>query len=310
MELQKIKKLTLKEVFGKEDESFTPWLVKHLDQLSAAIGIPMVSPKKEVKLETLRPDIIAYTDKIDGDEVIIENQYDKSDSYHIGKLLSYAAYEKRAKYAILVTEGAREEHIEAIKALNEKKVCDCNFCLVNANCYQIADSPIAISFDVVVGIDPEIINVTTEAKKTLSAFWKFFTKKAAIKDVPFYAKRSGYNNTDNWFNGYIGNSHANFVAKIARNSASVGFWFFSTNAETNKENYATFYQYKDKIDKDFGKGLVWVSEENRKSCKIEYQINDCGGYSNKDNWEKVADKMLDVVKRMDNVLSEYYELLV
>lgn len=307
-----VEKLQLKEAFAKEDEDFTPWLAGHIGWLAQAVGIP-ISPetvRTEVTLETLRPDIIAYTDSDGGGEVIIENQYGKSDSYHIGKLLSYAAYEKRAKYAILVTEDAREEHIEAVKALNEKKVCDCNFCLVNAYCYRIAGSPVGISFDVKVGIDPVVVKEVSASKATLSKFWKFFAKRAAEKGVPMYAKRSSGRNTDNWFNGYIGNSSANFVAKVTKSNASVAFWFNASDEATNKENFSTFYQYKEDIDKDFGTGLIWISEDGRKSCKIEYMIDGCGGYGEKEGWQNVADAMLEAVRRMNGVLSKYYELLV
>lgn len=308
MDIKKIKRLPLKDVFGKEDEKFTPWLEKHLNLLSDAVGIPMVNPQREVKLENLRPDIIAYTEPVDGDEVIIENQYDKSDSYHVGKLLSYAAYEKRARYAILVTESAREEHIEAIKALNEKKVCDCSFFLVNANCYQIEGSPFAIGFDVIVG--DEIIKEVSESKQTLSEFWSFFVKRAKLQNVAMYAKRSKGKNTDNWLNGFIGKSHAHFVARVSKTCASIAFWLSSDNAKINSQNFNILCQYKEKINADFGKGLLWVNNEQRKSCKIECYVKDVKGYSDRNEWQNITDAMLDVVKRMDNAFSEYYDLLV
>lgn len=94
-EIETIKRLSLKDVFGSEDGGFTPWLAENLDRLTDITGIPLASPRTEVALNTLRPDIIAYTDPDEGDEVIIENQYGKSDSYHLGKLLSYAATRRR-----------------------------------------------------------------------------------------------------------------------------------------------------------------------------------------------------------------------
>ncbi len=93
-EIREIKKIPLREIFGKEAHGVTPWLANHMEMLSAAVDVPLAAPKTEVQLETLRPDIIAYTDPTEGEEVTIENQYDRSDSYHVGKLLSYAAYEK------------------------------------------------------------------------------------------------------------------------------------------------------------------------------------------------------------------------
>lgn len=309
LDIETIRHKSLREVFGKEDKGFTPWLANNLDRLSVAIGVPIVgaSARTEVTLETLRPDIIAYTEQDDGEEVIIENQFDKSDSYHIGKLLTYAAYEKRARYAILITENARTEHIEAVKALNDKQVCGCNFLLVNAKCYQIGNSPIAIDFDVVVGLNETVRKEASEWQITLSKFWKIFSKRAEVLGVKMYSKRS--NNIDNWLSGFIGNSNANFVARITKSGASVSFRFVSQNADTNNQNYTTFFQYKDKIEKAFGGSLTWINDTNRIRSKIEYPIKGIGGYSDVSNWQNIADAMLRAVKKLDAALSPYYDLL-
>ena len=299
LDIETIRHKSLREVFGKEDKGFTPWLANNLDRLSVAIGVPIVgaSARTEVTLETLRPDIIAYTEQDDGEEVIIENQFDKSDSYHIGKLLTYAAYEKRARYAILITENA----------LNDKQVCGCNFLLVNAKCYQIGNSPIAIDFDVVVGLNETVRKEASEWQITLSKFWKIFSKRAEVLGVKMYSKRS--NNIDNWLSGFIGNSNANFVARITKSGASVSFRFVSQNADTNNQNYTTFFQYKDKIEKAFGGSLTWINDTNRIRSKIEYPIKGIGGYSDVSNWQNIADAMLRAVKKLDAALSPYYDLL-
>lgn len=309
MDIKTIKKLSLKDVFGNEDDGFTPWLASNLNRLSAAVNIPMVLGGKEVKLANLRPDIIAYTN-VDGEEIIIENQYDKSDSYHIGKLLSYAAYEKTAKYAILVTENAQVEHIEAMKALNEAKVCGCSFLLVNANCYQIDNSLPAIDFEVKVGQDIDIADLTDKQTK-LQKFWYQFAEEA-LKRIgnPFYRKKISKKNKDNWYSGYIGISNIHFQAKVTKNNATIQLLFDSNDEKLNTERFITLEDNRTEIDKAFGEGiLLWSNEEEKKQCKIEYAINDYGGYENEEGWNLLIDKMLNAAQRLDNAVKPYYERL-
>lgn len=242
--------------------------------------------------------------------MIIENQYDKSDSYHIGKLLTYAAYEKKAKYAVLITEDARIEHIEAVKAMNEAHICGCHFFLVNASAYQISDKEFTILFNVVVG--GNIPNAAQNEKQaTLSEFWSFFIKKAGEKNVGMYAKlkQGEGRNLNNWLYAYIGKANAHFVAKVTKSNASVYFLLDSADDQLNSQRFATLQANRAVIDDKFGEGLSWNNTEGQVSCKIEYTIDNLGGYENKMGWDKLVDRMLDVVKGMNEALSPYYKQL-
>lgn len=308
-EIETIKRLPLKDVFGTEDGGFTPWLAANLDRLTDITGIPLASPRTEVALNTLRPDIIAYTDPDDGDEVIIENQYGKSDSFHIGKLLSYAAYEKKARYAILITENARDEHRAAVEALNQYKVCGCKFFLVKAACYQIGDSNPAIAFDLEVG-EPATVG-QTEKEASLSKWWSLFIKTAEKKNVAMFAKlkHGEGRNPNNWLYAYIGKANAHFVAKVTKTNASVYFLLDAQDDALNAQRYAALYKHHEEINAKFGSSLEWVGDTERKSCKIECTIDDKGGYGDAANWQGLAERMLDVVRAMNEALSPYYKLL-
>ena len=52
-------------------------------------------------------------------KVIIENQYNKSDHDHLGKLLTYLSNVAGTKKAIWIVEDARSDHINTINWLNE-----------------------------------------------------------------------------------------------------------------------------------------------------------------------------------------------
>lgn len=307
MEIRNLERVPLKEVFAKEDEDFTPWLASHLDDLSKAVGVPMdaATVQREVTLETLRPDIIVYTSKVNGDEVIIENQYDKSDNAHIGKLLSYAAHEKKAKYAILVTENARKEHKEAVEALNEKQVCGCYFFIVEARCYRMTgETSVAITYNLVAG--KKDFYTETEKQTVLRRFWNKFISYSKKKiDNPFY-KRNLKANKDNWLSGYIGISNVHFEAKITKSEASVAFLFDSNDEKVNARRYAILEKDKDRIDAAFGKPLLWINKAEKKRCKIEYVIKDFGGYGNESQWGLLIETMISAATRLNDIIKPYY----
>ena len=79
---------------------------------------------------------------------IIENQLEKSDHDHLGKLITYlTSFE--ANTAIWVVAKARPEHVKAIAWLNESSSAD--FFLVQVEAVQIGDSEPAPLLTLIVG---------------------------------------------------------------------------------------------------------------------------------------------------------------
>ena len=79
-------------------------------------------------------------------KVIIENQYNKSDHDHLGKLLTYLSNVPGTKKAIWIVEDARADHINTINWLNENTET-CSFYLVKIEVFKIQNSPPAANFD-------------------------------------------------------------------------------------------------------------------------------------------------------------------
>lgn len=196
-----------------------------------------------------------------------------------------------------------------MEALNQYKVCGCTFFLISAKCYQIGDSNPAIAFEVEVG-EPVTIG-QTEKEAALSKWWSLFIKTAEKKNVVMYAKlKYGEGrNPNNWLYAYIGKANAHFVAKVTKTNASVYFLLDAQDDALNAQRYASLFKHKQEINAKFGNGLEWVDSTERKSCKIGYSIDDKGGYGDAANWQGLAERMLDVVKAMNETLSPYYKLL-
>ncbi|MFN3474713.1 MAG: hypothetical protein ACK4ZW_11795 [Blastomonas sp.] len=135
-----------REAWAHEAHSFTPWLADNLPRLSDAIGIPLELTGREVGVGRYSADILA-TNPQDGSMVLIENQLEWSDHTHMGQILTYLAG-LEAQVVIWLAPQFREEHLSALRWLNQHTDERFSFFAVRLRVVRIADSPYAPLFDV------------------------------------------------------------------------------------------------------------------------------------------------------------------
>lgn len=129
-----------------EATQFTPWLADNLDRLSEALNIPLDLVGREVSVGRFKADIIAVNSS-DETNVLIENQLDQSDHRHIGQILTYLAG-LDAKTVIWIAPHFRDEHLSAVRWLNQHTGADFAFFAVKLRVVRIGDSLLAPLFDV------------------------------------------------------------------------------------------------------------------------------------------------------------------
>lgn len=90
--LGKIEKVDLRDIWETEDKDFTPWLAeeKNISQLGDAIGIELEVESQEKNVGPFRADILAR-DTATAHYVLIENQLEITDHKHLGQIMTYAA---------------------------------------------------------------------------------------------------------------------------------------------------------------------------------------------------------------------------
>ena len=139
----------MRDVWENEATDFTPWLAKaeNLMELGEVIGIRIESPETEASVGNFRADILAKEEDTDR-TIIIENQLEKTNHSHLGKILTYASWHG-AKTIIWIVEYARDEHKKAIEWLNEHTDKDTFFWLVGIKLYRIGESAIAPKFEII-----------------------------------------------------------------------------------------------------------------------------------------------------------------
>ena len=145
-ELGTLKRVDVRKAFRDEAKDFTPWLADNLNLLSSGIGIELELEGKEVYVGSIRADIVARVSHSD-ERVLIENQLENANLQHLGQVLAYLAG-LEAKIVIWIAKGFGDEHISAIRWLNEHTPDPFAFFAVNLSVVQIGDSPLAPIFEV------------------------------------------------------------------------------------------------------------------------------------------------------------------
>lgn len=149
LEVGFIETVPIREVWPTENAAFTPWLQSHIKVLDDVLGLglsnPQREPRREVGAGDFRIDLVAETDFGD---VVIENQYGRSDHRHLGQLVTYLSH-REVQRAIWIVEEARREHVKAVETLNARGAGQ--IWMVTVRTVRIGDSPAAPLFAVVAG---------------------------------------------------------------------------------------------------------------------------------------------------------------
>src|SRR6056297_64971 len=90
--LSRLKQVDLREAWKHEAYDFTNWLAEdeNIELLSNEIGLGINIIEKEASVGRFNVDILAE-ESTTNKNIIIENQLEKTDHDHLGKLITYAA---------------------------------------------------------------------------------------------------------------------------------------------------------------------------------------------------------------------------
>ena len=299
----RLERVNLREVWAKEAANFTGWLSNNLDILSDHIDCDLSLLEKEKKTGSFLADIFA--EGPNGETVVIENQLQKTDHDHLGKLVTYLS-NLEAKIAIWITSDPRPEHKTAINWLNEISPPDTSFYLVKVEAYKIGDSEPAPLFTTISGPSPEVKEIG-EQKQDLAErhlkrleFWKQLLDKA--KEItPLHANVSP--GKDNWVTAGAGKSGMGWSYSITMDKGGVELYIDRgpDKKEETDQIYEMIVKDQDKIEEAFGDNLEWDKKEGRRVCRIKSHST-IGGLENADLWDEIQNDMIDRMNRLEKAL--------
>lgn len=270
-----LRKLSLRDVWSREAVHFTPWLADNIQELGKALGLDLELESREASVGDFSLDLLA-TDLGSGRTVVIENQLERTDHDHLGKLLTYAAG-FNASLIVWVADAIREEHRQALEWLNQRTGTDTEFFGVVVEVLKIDESRPAFNFKPIV-FPNEWQKTKTRAAAAGAApssrgeaYRTFF--QALIDELrekhKFTNARVGQpQNWHSFTSGVINGVHYNpFFAQGGRVGASV-LIDIRRDWEATRKLFDWLKQDQMRIEAEFGSQLDWSKTDDVRACSI------------------------------------------
>ena len=178
VQLGVLEEIPINEVFENERD-FSDWLKDNIALLSQKLHLEFDELQREHPIGNFRVDIFGKEINTNA-KIIIENQFNRTDHDHLGKILTYASGVD-AKIIIWIAEEFTDEHKQALTWLNENTPEDIGFFGIELKVVKIGDSKPAVDFDVVVAPNQWVKMSrnpqTSERYETYRRFWRKLLEK-------------------------------------------------------------------------------------------------------------------------------------
>ncbi len=307
MTIGKIKRIPLREVWKHEAFDFTAWLVENIDVLNEELDLTLVTVEREQKAGCFSVDLVAEDN--DGNTVVIENQLEKSNHDHLGKIITYLT-NLDAKSAIWIVSDPRPEHVKAIAWLNESS--SASFYLFKMEAVQISDSPPAPLLTLIVGPSEEAKELGETKKEWAEREklrYRFFEQllARAKERTSLHAHLSP--TQGNWVGMFVNLLGLTYVVRQHDTNVELYIDRDHGRGEGNKKIFDDLLQKKDQIEKDFGEPLTWMRLDQKRASRIKKDIN-VGGYNDpEEKWPEIHDAMIDNMVRLEKALKPHISKL-
>jgi len=266
--LGKLVKVDLREIWKNEEYDFSKWLAgdENLALLSDEIGIAISLPEKEALVGKYSVDILAEEEGT-GRKIVIENQLEKTNHDHLGKIITYAAGHD-ASIVIWIFKDITEEHRSAIDWLNENTGEDRLFFAIKIEGWRIDDSNPAPKFQVICKPNEwaKVVKHSSESKdlgetelKKLD-FWTKLKSYASEKKIPLFRQTPA---PQHWYNISIGSSEAHIGLTINTRENLLGCEVYIND---NKPLFQFLKSKRDYIEQLLDGKLEWI--EAKKACRV------------------------------------------
>jgi hypothetical protein len=310
--LSRLEKVPLRDAWKHESGDFTPWLAEteNLTLLADAIGLSdLECVAVEHQVGDFKLDILCTDGE---DQVIIENQLEKTNHTHLGQILAYAAG-VGARKVIWIAESFRPEHAAALQFLNENTTEELSFFAVEVELCKIGDSPLAPKFEVVVKPNDwvksgrEQARVATSSSTTKQLQLRFWNALIEHLKTSSTSLRPQKPRPQHWLNLSIGRSRSKLcvTANTRHNRLGVELYF---SGDESKTNFANLMTHKAQIQKELGFELDWQELPDAKACRVatyrpEIVLED------ESSWPEYLDWVAKRLVMMDKTMRPILKLL-
>lgn len=270
--LSKLERVPLREAWKHEANDFTPWLAEedNLNTLADALGLADLElVATEHWVGEFKLDILCTSGD---DQVIIENQLEKTNHTHLGQILTYAAG-TGAKKVIWVAESFRPEHVAALDFLNQNTTEELSFFAVEVELWRIGDSPLAPKFEVVAKPNEWAKTGREQTKAAANAtptkqlqlkLWHALVDVLAQKAPNI---RPQTPRPQHWLNIAIGRAGFKIAPTASHKDDRLGVEVYIFHNES-KKMYEALLSQKPSIEQALGFELDWQELPDAHACRI------------------------------------------
>ncbi len=239
---------------------------------------------------------------------MIENQLERSDHDHLGKLLTYLVG-IQARRAIWIVSDPRPEHVGVIAWLNESSSAD--FCLLKLEAIRIGDSEPAPLLTQIVGPSEETREVGRTKKEMADRErlrYRFFEGllEHAKPKTALHANISPSKGT--WVAAGAGKTGLTLNYVVGMRGARVELYIGTRDGDENQRIFEALSGKRDKIEGAFGLPLEWDTKEGRRACRIQKTYT-TGGYRDEDVWEAVYEELAEAMAKLESALKPHLKKL-
>ena len=313
VQIGKMIKIPLREIFKKEDKDFTRWLEENIDYLNDILDFDITVEKREEKVGSFKVDLLG-TDS-SGNKVIIENQLEKTNHDHLGKLLTYLI-NLDARVAIWITGEPVKEHVKVIDWLNENAPEFMSFYLIKIETIKIESQPLVTPLFTIVAQPTEEAKAFGLEKKEFSKrhllrkqFWTQLLDKSNEK-TPLHSNISP--TIYSWIGTGAGKSGISYNYNITYKYGGCEVYLDKgkefAEPNINKIRFDKLVKHKDEIENEFGGKLNWERLDNKRASKISFKF--MGNYLlDKDRWDNLQNNMIDAMIGLEKAFRRYIKKL-
>jgi hypothetical protein len=305
----KLERVPLRQVWEHEAYDFTQWLQENIDVLNTALDLNLVNVDREQAAGAFSIDLVAEDEG--GGTVIIENQLEKSNHDHLGKLITYLS-SMGAKAAIWIVSDPRPEHVAAVAWLNESS--SAAFYMVKVEAVRIAGSPPAPLFTLIVGPSEETKDVGHTKKEIAERhvmrkrWWTALIERSAkVNKLHAHITPGEYS----WIGASSGVRGLNLNYVITQDECAAEL-YIDRGKDADDENKSIFDQlstHRADIEAVFGAPLSWERLEGKRACRIRHTRSGGGYRSSEEQWPTLQDAIIKDMDRLEKALRPHLKQL-
>lgn len=295
----KLQRVPLREVWKHEAKDFTQWLQDNIDVLNTALDLNLVNVEREQAAGAFSIDLVAEDEG--GGTVIIENQLEKSNHDHLGKLITYLTA-MSARVAVWIVSEPRPEHVAAVAWLNESTSAD--FYLLKVEAVRIGSSPAAPLLTIIVGPSAETKSVGVQKKEIAERYdirRQWWTRLVARPDAKLHSHITP--GPYSWIGVSSGIRGLGLNYAVNQDEASAEL-YIDRGKDADEENKAIFDQLfaaKGEIEKNLTTKPSWERLDGRRACRIRISLK--GGYrSPEDDWDDIQSNLVAAMNELEAAL--------